>query len=140
MLLHNETTDTKMNNRQKMILIVEDDLTNQYVIKKMLEKYGYFCDVASSPGKALEYLETKKFDLVLMDYNLPGMLGSDITLKIRSNDKSINFATPILALTASNKNEDSQNCLRSGMNGVVEKPVNMLELDKIIKHAIDRAQ
>ena len=111
------------------------------VIGKMLEKAGFNYEAVGEPKVALEKVNGTLYDLILMDYQLPGMVGSDIARIIRKNKNSSISETPILAMTASRKKEDIDDCLNAGMNGIVDKPTTIEVLkERIIKAVTDRKQ
>jgi signal transduction histidine kinase/Flp pilus assembly protein TadD len=104
--------------KNKKILIVEDNIINQMISKKMLEKKGIFCEIIDNGEEAIEIAKKNKFDLILMDVHLPGINGTIATQKIREFDTT----TPIIALTAISLNENREMLLSFGMNDVITKP------------------
>ncbi|MEG1236490.1 MAG: ATP-binding protein, partial [Flavobacterium sp.] len=93
------------------ILIVEDNLINQLVTKKIIEKNNYICSVVDDGFGALKILETEEFDLILMDINMPLMNGFETTKRIRL----LGIKTPIVALTAFDKDEITDEAISSGI-------------------------
>ncbi len=114
-------------NLNKKILIVEDNRVNQKLISAILKKAGCEFDVAEDGAVALEKLEKIKFDLVLMDCQMPVMDGYEATTKIRLSPKKYS-AVPIIALTANVLNGEEEKCVLTGMNDYVKKPINSREL------------
>jgi two-component system, sensor histidine kinase and response regulator len=112
------------------VLVVEDNIINQEVIGMMLERVGITYEIASNGKEGVEkFFETKhKFDLVLMDLQMPIMSGYEATQKIREFDKT----TPIVALTAAAMVEDRQRALDAGMNEHIGKPIDKTELYRVI--------
>jgi signal transduction histidine kinase/CheY-like chemotaxis protein len=110
------------------VLIVEDNRINQLVTKKTIEKNNYKCTVVDDGFAALEILEKEAFDIILMDINMPVMSGFETTRRIRS--KGIN--TPIVALTAFDKDEISEESIDSGINDIIIKPFDSTNLFKVI--------
>ncbi|MCP4547738.1 MAG: response regulator [bacterium] len=104
------------------ILVAEDNLVNQKVITRMLEKKGYEITIASDGVVALKLTEEQDFDLILMDCHMPNMNGYEATRKIRLRDG--HNSIPILALTANAVNEARDSCLRAGMDDFISKPIN----------------
>ncbi|KQB39751.1 response regulator [Flavobacterium aquidurense] len=118
------------------ILIVEDNLINQLVTKKIIEKNNYICKVVDDGFAALEILEKENFDLILMDINMPLMNGFETTKRIRLKD----IKTPIVALTAFDKDEITDEAISSGINDIIIKPFEPVKLFKIISYLIQEAK
>jgi len=114
------------------ILVVEDNLINQMVTKKIIEKNNYTCKVVDDGFGALEILEKEDFDLILMDINMPLMNGFETTKRIRLKG----IKTPIVALTAFDKDEITDEALSSGMNDIIIKPFEPVKLFKIVNYLI----
>ncbi|WP_238567956.1 response regulator [Flavobacterium sp. ASV13] len=114
------------------ILVVEDNLINQMVTKKIIEKNNYTCKVVDDGFAALEILEKEDFDLILMDINMPLMNGFETTKRIRLKG----IKTPIVALTAFDKDEITDEALSSGMNDIIIKPFEPVKLFKIVNYLI----
>ena len=115
------------------ILLAEDNPVNQLLAKKLLEKQGHFVVGAENGKKAIEYLALEKFDLVLMDVQMPEMDGVEATKLIR-NDESRRFdpRIPIVAMTAHAMKGDRESFLEAGMDEYLAKPVNPKELYSVI--------
>jgi signal transduction histidine kinase/ActR/RegA family two-component response regulator len=115
----------------KRILVAEDNRINQMVTKKILEKNKMHCTIAANGQLAVEQVKKQKFDLILMDINMPVMNGINATQKIREFDPNI----PILALTAVEVEEMRYSILDSGMNDIIVKPYDVTKFNQIIsKH------
>lgn len=113
------------------ILLAEDDLTNQFVAKTMLEKRGFSVSCANNGLEACEMVAARTYDLVLMDVSMPEMDGIEATMQIRKTSLG-KSQVPIIAMTAHNMNEVQERCLEAGMNDFVAKPVSGSALtDKI---------
>jgi len=108
------------------ILIVEDNPTNQLVLKKMLKKTVTSITLANDGMQAIELCQNNAFDIILMDWHMPVLDGLETTKTLRKNPLFSN--TPILGLTASVMDEDIKACLDAGMNTVITKPINREEL------------
>ena len=108
------------------ILIVEDNPTNQFVLKKILGKADASITLANHGKQALELCQDKTFDLILMDWHMPILDGLETTRLLRK--KPAFTHTPILGLTASVMPEDINTCITAGMNEVITKPINREEL------------
>jgi PAS domain S-box-containing protein len=113
------------------ILVAEDNLVNQKLLRVLLKNLGCEVDVASNGQVAVEKVRTHRYDLVLMDIQMPGMGGLEATEIIRSQ---ISKTLPILALTAAILKEDERKSLAAGMNDFIPKPVELVRLkEKIIR-------
>ena len=112
------------------ILVVDDEESARFVIKDILEDYGYKVTVASNGQEGLEYFNNgNNFKLVITDIMMPKMDGIELTRYIRNSDKP---NTPIIGITAYIGNKDIDENL---FNSIVSKPFNMTSLAKIIsKH------
>ncbi len=113
------------------VLVVEDNMVNQKLIVLVLKNLGCEADVASNGQVAVEKVRTGRYDLVLMDLQMPVMSGYEATQIIRDR---ISKTLPILALTAAAMKEDEQKSLAAGMNDFIAKPVELAKLkEKIIQ-------
>jgi CheY-like chemotaxis protein len=110
------------------ILLAEDNLVNQKLVVRLLEKQGQNVQIASNGREALEALEKADFDLVLMDVQMPVMGGFEATAAVREGEKGTGRHIPILALTAHAIKGDRERCLAAGMDGYVAKPIRPEEL------------
>lgn len=106
------------------ILLVEDSLANQAVIKAILKKKAHIIDIANNGKEAVDKAETKKYDIILMDISMPIMDGFSATKNIRSHDGP-NQKTTIIAMTANAFAEDKENCLLAGMSDFISKPIDV---------------
>lgn len=114
------------------ILVVEDNKINQVVTKKILQNNNFVCKVVEDGYTAIDLLETEKYDLILMDINMPVINGFETTKLIRKKGYTI----PIVALTAFDKQEISEQALSCGMNDVIIKPFDSSRLIMIINNSI----
>jgi signal transduction histidine kinase/DNA-binding response OmpR family regulator len=110
------------------ILIAEDNLVNQRLAARYLEKSGHQVCVADNGRDALARLEEAPFDLVFMDVQMPEMDGFEATAHIRAQEKQSGRHLPIIALTAHAMKGDREQCLAAGMDGYVSKPIQEKEL------------
>ncbi len=107
------------------ILLAEDNLLNQKSISYFLKEMGHSVEVAVNGNEALKKVERNKFDLILMDVQMPVMNGLEATRKIRAaQDASFDTQIPIIALTAYAMKEEIHHILSSGMNAYVSKPLS----------------
>jgi len=117
------------------VLIVEDNLVNQQVTENMLLKLGCQSKIAENGLEALEMLEKRDFDLVLMDIQMPKMDGLTATRNIRSTQSQVrNHDIPIIAMTAHALKGHKEKCFDAGMNDFLTKP---LSIDSLVR-AIDK--
>ncbi|MDK2776208.1 MAG: response regulator [Pseudomonadota bacterium] len=113
--------------QDKQVLLVEDNITNQMVIEKILRTQGMQVTVAHNGRQALEQCQQRTFDVILMDWHMPLMDGLEATRAIRCLHNA-NAAVPLIGLTANVMAEDREACLQAGMDEVVTKPVNRQHL------------
>ncbi|MBF0118399.1 MAG: response regulator [Desulfobacterales bacterium] len=112
------------------ILIVEDNFTNQEIAKAIIVSAGAFVEVVNNGREALSLLQNRKFDIVLMDVQMPELDGYETTQLIRQD---INFKhLPIIAMTAHAMRGDEEKCLSAGMDAYITKPLNQNILFKIL--------
>ncbi len=118
------------------ILLAEDNPVNQIVAQGMLESLGCSVDIAENGHQALTKHRTADYDLVLMDFHMPGMDGVEATRKIRRHEESCDEADriPIIALTADVLPGQRELCIQAGMNEFVTKPFDLNRL----KMALER--
>jgi CheY-like chemotaxis protein len=118
------------------ILLVEDNAINRLVNSKMLLRIGHSVSVAEDGIQALEMLKIEKYDLVLMDIQMPVMDGYETTRKIRQGaEKEIPSDVPIVALTAHALEEEEQKSIAAGMNGFLTKPFTPENLEQTLMKA-----
>ncbi|CAO3643257.1 unnamed protein product [Cunninghamella echinulata] len=117
------------------ILLAEDNIVNQKLALRILEKFGHRVKIVSNGKLAVDAFEQHSFDLILMDVQMPVMGGFEATQKIRQLEISsgTNTRTPIIALTAHAMIGDRDKCLQSGMDEYVTKPLRLPELISAIK-------
>lgn len=113
------------------ILIVEDNNVNQLVMKKIVTSLGHQFTLAADGVEAVHAAQQQRYDLILMDCQMPNMDGFDATRCIRQ-ECPLNQATPIVAVTANAMEGDRQRCLDAGMNDYVKKPVKPVMIKQVI--------
>lgn len=122
------------------ILIAEDNKTNQLLMSLILDSYGASYDIANNGVEAVKLFKEKKFDLVLMDENMPELSGIGALLQIRDYEaKNALEKTPVIAVTANALTTDIEKFLGAGMDGFISKPIDnkllCTELSKFLKTA-----
>ncbi|MEZ6050710.1 MAG: response regulator [Planctomycetaceae bacterium] len=110
------------------ILLAEDSIPNQKLAVGVLKKWGHTVDVANTGLKAIEAWATQKYDLILMDIQMPEMDGHEATQEIRNREAGTTAHIPIIAMTAHAMAGDREACLASGMDDYVAKPVRKEDL------------
>ena len=108
------------------ILVVEDEIVNQILIEAILEQEGLVVRLVNDGLEAVEACRQERFDLILMDIQMPNLDGYGATIKIRKLAKG--FDVPIIALSAHAMKGVKEKCLAGGMNGYVSKPISRDEL------------
>jgi CheY-like chemotaxis protein len=109
------------------ILLAEDNLVNQKLACRILEKQSHTVTVAANGREALLAYERQTFDLILMDIQMPDMDGFEATAEIRKREPN-GHRLPIIALTAHAMSGDRERCLTAGMDGYLTKPIRVDEL------------
>ncbi|QGU33855.1 response regulator [Thermochromatium tepidum] len=129
-------------NPEARILLVEDNPTNQIVARGILEKLGYpTLDIASNGREALEALARTRYDLVLMDGQMPELDGFETARLIRKGESGVlDPNVPIVAMTALVMPGDVRRCLDAGMNAYISKPVQPEELGRVIAKHLARSE
>lgn len=120
--------------RPYSILVVDDNEINLTLAKKVLENLGGQVSVAQNGLEAVQSVEGKSFDCILMDIQMPVMDGYEATKKLRDNNCKI----PILALSANAFNEQVEKCLEVGMNSYIRKPFTKKEIFNTIEACLNR--
>ncbi len=120
------------------VLVVEDNDLNQEVVIGLLDEVGIRTDIAENGLKAIEILRHKRYDLVLMDLQMPVLDGISATKELRKNDEL--FDLPIVAMTANALQADRDRCLKVGMNDYVSKPIEPDALYRVLLRWIEPRQ
>jgi two-component system sensor histidine kinase/response regulator len=110
------------------VLVVEDNLVNRLLAIRLVEKHGHTTGFACNGREALEALAKQRFDLVLMDVQMPEMDGLEATRVIRAQEEHSLGHLPIIAMTAHAMHGDRELCLAAGMDAYVSKPIAVHEL------------
>ena len=114
------------------ILVADDNRTNQMVIKAMLEKLGHYVDLVENGQDAVDAYHEKDYDLIIMDSHMPVMTGYQATQIIRSSIKDQPRPITILSWTADVRHDHVSHVLKIGMNGLLSKPIDREELERVI--------
>lgn len=122
--------------RSLNILVAEDNVVNQRLIVRLLEKRGHKVTVAQNGRDALEQRNGEAFDLIFMDCEMPEMDGIEATRQIRQKEAVTKTHIPIIALTAHAMRGDREQCLAAGMDGYLSKPVRLEELLSAIESVV----
>jgi len=121
------------NNKSFEILLAEDNIVNQRLAVKILEKYHHVVTVVGNGLEALEAIKIKRYDVILMDVQMPVMGGFEATAKIREYERSLGSQrTPIIALTAHAMLGDREKCIQAQMDEYLSKPLKQNHLIQTI--------
>ena len=115
------------------VLLAEDNAVNQRVAMRLLEKRGHQVTIANNGYEALQALDRERFDIVLMDVQMPEMGGFEATAKIREGERMHGGHVRIIAMTAHALKGDRERCLAAGMDGYLSKPIDRLELFEVVE-------
>ncbi|HYL78831.1 MAG TPA: response regulator [Bryobacteraceae bacterium] len=113
---------------KRRVLLAEDNVVNQFLAQRLLEKHGYSVTVVGDGREVLSSLDTATFDVILMDIQMPGVTGLEATSIIRQRETLTGRHVPIIAMTAHAMKGDRERCLAAGMDGYISKPIRPQEL------------
>jgi signal transduction histidine kinase len=119
--------------RDLTVLLAEDNIINQKIVVQLLTKQGIKVITASNGLEVVDRAGERKYDLILMDVQMPEQDGFESTRKIRKHKKGPNSGTPIIALTANAMKGDREQCLEAGMNDYLSKPLNAEEVFQVLE-------
>ena len=113
-----------MSTSEGHLLIVDDDAANRDMLSRRLARVGYTFQLAENGEAACSLLDSSKFDLVLLDIQMPGMSGFDVLTRIRKTRSPIEL--PVVLVTALNESSDLANGLERGANDYITKPIDFV--------------
>lgn len=112
------------------ILLIDDDMLNRFISVELLQNFGCSVESAENAVQALAALERGTFSLILMDIELPGMKGDELTRQLRRDPRWQHI--PIIALTAHATTTIREQCLANGMNDYLAKPFELAQLQTML--------
>ncbi len=122
------------------ILLAEDSLVNQRLALGLLKKYGHSVTVANNGKEAVTAVASENFDVVLMDVEMPEMDGYEATAVIRVQQRQSGTHVPIIAMTAHAMKGDREQCLESGMDDYISKPIRIQQLLDKLESVLNRRE
>jgi CheY-like chemotaxis protein len=128
--------EQSINLEEANVLLVEDNLINQKIVVLSLKKLVKNIEIANNGKEALDKFGTSRFDIILMDIQMPIMNGIVATKKIREIESSSNSHTPIIAITANALLGDKEECLSAGMDDYISKPFQIEVLIQKMKNLL----
>jgi signal transduction histidine kinase/ActR/RegA family two-component response regulator len=129
--------ETAQSGRGATILLVEDNHVNMRIATKILQNAGHHVVAARDGESALKEWRARPFDAIFMDCHMPGIDGYEATREIRKHEKD-RSRIPIIAITASAMNDERDRCMESGMDDYLTKPIDLAELDRVLKRWVNR--
>ena len=120
------------------VLLAEDGFVNQRVATGLLKQRGHTAVIAENGNEAIQAWEERKFDLILMDVQMPGLDGLEATRLIREREQTEGGHIPIIAMTANVMKGDREQCLAAGMDDYISKPIDRSELYRLLDGVISK--
>jgi CheY-like chemotaxis protein len=121
------------------VLLAEDNKVNQFLARRLLERMGHTVVCAETGSEAVAAHARQKFDVILMDVQMPEMNGFEATAAIRSAERVTGAATPIVAMTAHAMKGDRERCLSEGMDDYMSKPIDGVIMSDVIERVVRSA-
>ncbi len=118
----------------RLILVAEDNMTNQVVIRMQLKRLGFAADIVDNGHEALKALANEPYGLLLTDCHMPLLDGYGLAEKVRKSEENTSKHIPIIAITANALIAETDRCLNLGMDSVLHKPVKINELYETLVH------
>ncbi|MBT4888515.1 MAG: response regulator [Rhodospirillales bacterium] len=116
-----------------LILLAEDNITNQNVIQRQLKMLGYTCEIADDGKLALKAWRERDYGILLSDCHMPHMDGFELTAAIRGDEAGSEKRAPIIAVTANALEGEAQRCIAAGMDDYLSKPLKMNDLKAMLR-------
>ena len=141
----NEGTSLEVDERHNMrcvgvkALVVDDEPMNLTVARSLFGKYGMIVSTATSGKESIKMCSEQEFDIVFMDHMMPGMDGVEAMKRIRTDPQRARNDLPIVALTANAVSTAKEMFLREGFDGFVSKPVDLIELERVLKKVLPKS-
>jgi len=135
---HGVSPPPQRGRQSRCILVAEDNAINQKVVMHMLSKFGYTAQAANNGEEVLECLARRRFDLILMDIQMPELDGFEATRIIRESNKSYSKIA-IIAMTANAMKGDDDRCIKAGMDDYISKPIDADTFKQKLDHWIGKA-
>jgi len=129
-----EAAPNFLQGNKKYILLADDNTVIQTIMVRLLKRMGYIVDVAQDGHEAVAAVKKKKYDLILMDCEMPNLNGFDASKSIRELPSDTRL--PIIAVTAHPRRDVEEKCLAMGMDDIITKPVEQLTLQKLLQEWI----
>jgi signal transduction histidine kinase/DNA-binding response OmpR family regulator len=140
MVTRSSLRETADGSKSLKILVAEDNLVNQKLATRLLEKRDHCVAVVLNGREALAALEKDAYDLVLMDIQMPEMDGLEATTILREREESTGRHQHVIAMTALAMNGDRERCIAAGMDGYLSKPIRSQELDEALDSFLTKKQ
>lgn len=115
------------------VLIVEDNEVNKKVAMRMFSRLGHYSEAVGDAVQGLEAVNTKTFDMIFTDCELPGISGYEFATTLRRDKPT---GPPIVAMTANAMKGDREKCLAAGMDDYLAKPIKLIDLQRVIERAL----
>ena len=141
----NSTIGDKEEHKKKLrcegvrALVVDDESMNLVVARSIFERYGMKVVTATSGQESIDICRERVFDIVFMDHMMSGMDGVEAMKRIRTDVSGLNGSIPIVALTANAMSSAKQMFLKEGFDGFVSKPIEIEELERVIKQVLPKS-
>ena len=116
----------------RLILVAEDNVTNQDVIRRQLNLLGYACEMVENGEEALSAMAARRHAMLLTDCHMPEMDGYELTERIRARESADDIRFPIVAITANALQGEAERCLEVGMDDYLAKPLEMTRLKQVL--------